>query len=291
MRKITALLLTIAFAFSMSSACFAEEDYFTEASDSGTYTIGIENGYTALLHDLDNSLTTDEEEIILTDLTNAVQELGFNICIVITDDIGSDKSDYGVMDFADCYYDEYCGVFTDGILLLINNDNKYDWISTSGNCIDMFYGRDGDIFDAMYDYLVDGYYSLACQRFVQEVKYYSAQDYVYYDDYDYEYENDIIIEDVFGLGFFAVFVAVIAVAIFSGSLSSSYKMKKNVSAANYKLLNSTEYTQSTDTYLRTYSTTRYVSSSSSGRSGGSRSSGRSHRSSSGGRHGGGGRRR
>ena len=222
----------------------------------------------------------------------AVREKNFNICILITDDIGTDKSDYGVMDFADCYYDKYCGNYSDGILLLINNDNKYDWISSSGNCIDMFYDRTDSIHDALYDYLVDGNYSLACQRFVQEVKYYSEQEYDYYDDYDYHFESEHI-EDAFGLGFFGFFIAVIAIVIFAGSINSSYKMKRNVSAADYKLKDSLAFSQNTDTYLRTYSTTRTVSSSSSSRSSGRRSGGssRSHRSSSGGCHGGGGRRR
>ena len=264
----------------------ATDDYFTEMADSGIHTVVLENGYTAMLHDLDDSLTTDEEAVVLTDLMNAVREKGFNICILITDDVGADKSDYGIMDFTDCYYDEYCGNYSDGILLLINNDNKYDWFSTSGNCI-----KDDDILDALYDYLVDGNYNLACQRFVQEVKYYSEQEYVYYDDYDY-YFDDEESEGIFSLVIFSFFVAIISVAIFTGSLNSGYRMKKNVSAADYKLKNSLAFSQNTDTYLRTYTTTRTVSSSSSsGRRSGSRSSGRSHRSSSGGRHGGGGRRR
>ncbi len=270
------------------------ENYFTEIAANGIHTAKLENGYKALLHDLDNSLTEDEEAIILKDLMKTVRDKDFNIGIVITDDIGSDKSDYGVMDFTDVYYEDYCGKNTDGILLLINNDNKYDWISTSGGCIDMFHDIKEDIFDALYDYLVDGNYNLACQRFVQEVKYYSEQEYVHYDDYDY-YFDDEETEGIFSLLFVSLFVAIIAVAIYAGIINTGYKMKTNVTAANYKLANSLSFSENSDTFIRTYTTRRTVSSSSSGSrsrsGGGSRSSGRSHRSSGGGRHGGGGRRR
>ena len=278
------------------------EDYFTEIANNGFHTASLENGRTALLHDIDDSLTTNEEAQVLTDLMNAVRDTDFNIGIVITNDIGTDKSDYGVMDFTDVYYEDYCGKDTDGVLLLINNDTKYDWFSTSGRCINMFYGKDDEVLDSTYDYLVDGNYGLACQAFVQSVKYYGIN--ANYDDddgFDYSYDEDghhlhIEADDLeggFGLFFFAFFAAVIAVSIFAGSINSNYKMKKNVSAANYKLPNSLVFTQSTDTFIRTYTTRRRVSSSSSsGSRSRSRSSGsRSHRSSGGGRHGGGGRRR
>ena len=53
-----------------------------------------------------------------------------NICIVITDDIGSKSP----MEYVDDFYDDYT-INTDGVLLLINNDTKIDWISTSGSAI------------------------------------------------------------------------------------------------------------------------------------------------------------
>ena len=125
----------------------------------------IINGNTALLHDLDNSLSENAERNAMGYLVKAVEETGFSICVVITDNIGSDKSDRQVVDYADVYYEDYCGMNTDGILLLINNDTKYDWISTSGNCIDMFYDAIDPIFDNIYDYIVDGNLEKAIYRF------------------------------------------------------------------------------------------------------------------------------
>ena len=276
--------------------------YFDEVAPDGIHTALLENNHTALLHDIDDSLTVEEEKTVLADLMQAVRETNYSICIVITDDIGSDKSDYGVMDYADVYYENYCGMNTDGVLLLINNDTKYDWFSTSGRCIDMFYGRDDDIFDAIYDYIVSGDYTTACQRFVNKVKSTpyqnnSAYNDNNYDDYDNSYSGELHlnssdIEGFFSIASFSVFVSLTVVIVFISVLNNNYKMRKNVDAANYKLENSLFFSHSTDTYLRTYTTRTTVSSSSSGRSRSHRSGGsRSHRSSGGGRHGGGGRRR
>lgn len=267
----------------------------------------IINGNTALLHDLDNSLSENAERNAMGYLVKAVEETGFSICVVITDNIGSDKSDRQVVDYADVYYEDYCGMNTDGILLLINNDTKYDWISTSGNCIDMFYDAIDPIFDNIYDYIVDGNLEKAIYRFSESVIYYSNQDYAHYSDYgddyngpsdswgdygsydDYDVDISFALDGLIGITFFAGIVITITLIIFFSVIKSNYSLNKNKTVAPYQLKNSLSFSQISDTYLRTYTTRTRVSSSSSGshRSGG----GRSHRSSGGGRHGGGGRRR
>lgn len=284
-----------------TSAPYYPDEYFTQFPDNGIHTVTLENGRIALLHDLDDSLTVNEEMQVVNDLFSAVRSTDFSICILITDDIGTDKSDYGVMDFTDLYYEKYCGMDTDGVILLINNDNKYDWLSASGRCMNIFGGNEDDVFDSIYDHIVSGNYSLACQGFVQKAKsmgYQLQSDYNdnYYDDNIYEGEfhfNSEDFESLFSMLLFSGLGALIAVAIFGAVVDNNYKMRKNIDAANYKLQNSLVLTQNTDTYLRTYTTRRTVSSSSgsSSRSGGSRSRSSSHRSSSGGRHSGGGRRR
>lgn len=269
-------------------------------TDEGIYTAEI-GGNIALLHDLDDSLTQSEEEKAAARIAEAVKYTDFSICVVITDNIGEDKSDREVIDYADVYYENYCGINTDGILLLLNNDTKYDWISTSGNCIDMFYYNIDPIFDNIYDYIVDGEFDRAIINFCSSVEYYSNQDYVYYSDYGDDYSGfsdeygDYYINDIswhfFGFMYilpFAVIVIIIVIVILKSVIKSNYTIKKNKNAQPYQLKNSLSFSQKSDTYIRTYTTrTRVSSSSSSGRSGG----GRSHRSSGGGRHGGGGRRR
>ena len=92
------------------------------SEEKGVYTVSIGNNI-ALLHDLDNSLTEDEESTLINIIVETADRIDSSVAVVITDDIGYDKSDYGVMEFADVYYENYCGMNTDGILLLINNDN------------------------------------------------------------------------------------------------------------------------------------------------------------------------
>ncbi len=259
--------------------------------ENGIYTVPV-NGHIALLHDLDDSLTSDEENQLITRLAETVEITNFSVCILITDDIGQDKSDYGVMDFADVYYENYCGMNTDGILLLLNNDTKYDWISTSGSCIDTFANSIDYIFDNIWDNVLEGRLYIAGFDFCNAVIYYSENVVSNYDDdYDYSYEGELHFDLEMGFSMLLVMGVFIAIGltIFSAIIKANYSLKKNPSVADYVLKNSLAFTQQTDTYLRTYTTRTRVNSSSSGgrRSGGSRS----HRSSGGGRHGGGGRRR
>ncbi len=266
-------------------------DYVNFEPSIGMYTISIDNNI-SLLHDLDNSLSSEEEERLILKIIQTSTNLDGSVAVVITDDIGQDKSDYGVMDFADVYYEDWCGMDTDGILLLLNNDTKYDWISTSGDFIERYEYDIDYIFDDIWDYVTDGEYATAVNAFCGSIeKYNSYNDYNYNDYSDNDgYHTEIIIENVFSISFVAIFVIVIAIIIFSSVVTSGYKLSKNKSAANYMLENSLHFSQRSDTYLRTYTTRTRIQSSSSGSSGGRRSSG-SHRSSGGGRHGGGGRRR
>lgn len=279
MRKLTSIILMLAASLSFAAPVYAED---------GIYTFEVDDNI-ALLHDLDDSLTYDEEQELVSAIASTSKDTGYNIGVVITDDIGFNKSDYGVMDYADVYYEEYCGKNTDGILLLLNNDTKYDWISTSGDCIDIFYSDIDIMFDNMWYYLDNGDFAGAINMFCNDVYRYQNQDYDYDYEYSYEYDDDNG-EDAFVFIFIGLFFTVVSLLIFTVVINHSYKLK-NINAAQYMLKNSLDFSICTDTYIRTYTTkTRISSSSSSGSRSHSRSS-RSHRSSGGGRHGGGGRRR
>lgn len=267
-----------------------EYDYLSFEPYIGMYTISIENKV-SLLHDLDDSLSAEEEERLILEIIQTTKNIDASVAVVITDDIGTDKSDYGVMDFADVYYEDWCGMNTDGILLLLNNDTKYDWISTSGSCIERYEYDIDYIFDDIWDYVTDGQYAGAINAFCASIEKYNSYNDYYDNDYYYDdgYHTEIFIENIFSVGFVAIFFIVIFVLIFFSVITSSYKLNRNKSAANYMLENSLRFSQQSDTYLRTYTTRTRIQSSSSGGSG--RRSGGSHRSSGGGRHGGGGRRR
>ena len=109
-----------------------------------------------------NAFSGSDEKTILQAATEAADATGFNIVVFTSDNVGSDKSDSAVTDFADLKYESLCGMNTDGILLFINFDNKYDRISTSGVCINYFSdARIDRIFDDIWDDLVDGNYAQA----------------------------------------------------------------------------------------------------------------------------------
>lgn len=239
-----------------------------------------------------NYLTPSEEKEIISAARSFSDRSNFNIIFVLTDEIGSDKSDRGTMNYADDRYDELCGINTDGILLLINNDTKYDWISTSGSCINYYSdNRINRIFDRIYDDIVAGDYCSACLGFVDKCEYYydqgKANNQVGFESGDGYIELDFMMyaEPLVVM----LIIVAIAAAIAYNVITSPYKLKK-AQTTNYTVPGSLLLSINT-TASKGIITTRTYSPRSSG--GGGRSGGRSstHRSSSGGRHGGGGRRR
>lgn len=284
MKRIFSFLLFLCIFLSASVPAFAENGIYTEKV----------SGYFAVLHDLDDSLSEGEEDKLLDELKETVGDVNFSVCVVITDDVGSDKSDRAVTDYADVYYEEICGIDTDGILLLINNDTKYDWISTSGRCIDLFTDyRIDRLFDKFYDYLIDGDYYGAASGFIRGTKEYAGLGYDYSGEYEYDYDNgetefsvsaEIDLVYLFSVLFIAAFFAI----FFVGVVVGRYNLKAQKGAKGYVLPDSLQLSLKTDDYIRTYVTRRTVSS---GSSGSSHRRSSTHRSSGGGRHGGGGRHR
>lgn len=237
---------------------------------------------------IDTIFTSSQIENLASKLSRVSDATGFNISIVITDDVGSNKSDRAVIDYADLCYERRFGRNSDGILLLINNDTKYDWISTSGECIDYFSDRRIDyIFDYIYDDLVEQDFYYASMNFLDRVENY------YYQGPDTGPTSDITVDDkLFGgtwIVAFVILLFIVARAIYKCSYNSYTRLKK-FPKASYTSTNNIKYTESTSDFTGTYFVTINSSSSSSSR-GGSRSRSSTHRSSSGGRHGGGGRRR
>lgn len=276
MVSVKKLVLILLFSFSLflgAVPAFAETN--------GCYQESISDD-TAALHDLDGSLSEAEEKALFSSLTELVREMGFSVCVVISDNIGESKTDVQAIDYADLYLESFCGIDGDGILLLINNDTKYDRISTSGCCIDLFTDRDIDrIFDDFYDELTDGNYYNAVYYFCKSVKRYSES------DSDSASFGDFIGLVAFSAPWWLLFPVIFTIA-FVHNVKVRYAVKPQKGARSYLLTDSIQYEEKKDTFIRSYVR---VESSSSGShsSSGHRSS--THRSSSGGRHGGGGRRR
>ncbi len=256
----------------------------------------IADGKTGLVVDGADIFTKTQENYMTDKAVEAAEKTGLNIIVYTTDDVGSDKSDNGVMDFADVAYESICGINTDGVLLLINNDTKFDWISTSGAGINYLSDyRIETIFSAMDKYYDkdDLYGASLC--FIEKVVSYCAQgkannqQEVFGKEVDLDYFAEEFFSTFLFLGFGALIVSICLYAHFS----KQYAITKP-ETQNYTLKDSLWFSQKTDQFMGNI-TTRTYSPRSSGSSG-SHSGGHSHHSSThhssgGGRHGGGGHHR
>lgn len=145
MKRITRLLLAAAMIFSLTLGSLG-----VTASAAG---IGS-------LKDYEDIFTAEQEDDLRTLLADAASETGYNICVVVTDDIGSKTP----REYASDMLDETFGEYSDSILLLVCNDfdaaECYDWIDMTGKAAEEYYQQTNDIYDSLYSGLdTDGYYS------------------------------------------------------------------------------------------------------------------------------------
>ncbi len=241
------------------------------------------------------AFTSDERSLILSEAEETAEKTGFNIVVFTSDNVGSDKSDYGVTDFADLKYEEICGMNTDGILLFINFDNKYDRISTSGACINYFSDyRIDNMWDDMDRCFADNDYFGVAITFIDDVgKYYDAgkvnnQQEVLGREVDIDY----VLGDFFSSFMFTGFGAMIVAVCLYACFSKNYQIEKP-ETRGYTLKDSLYFSTRTDRFTGNVTHRSYAPRSSSSHSSGRSHSGHSstHHSSSGGRHGGGGHHR
>lgn len=247
------------------------------------------NDHNAILLDDYGYLSEQDKKDILLSAQAFADKSGFNVVILISDDVGHDKSDRGVIDYADVYYEALCGKDTDGILLLINNDTKFDWISTSGVCINYYSDERIDhMFDWFFNYIKAGRYKEAAINFIDSADYYYRQGKA---NHQVEFAGkEVDLEEIFIAVVFLMFFAFVVGIIFYAANNKKHMIQRP-SNNWYVVKGSLLFSQATNTYLGT-NTTRIYSPQSSG-GGGSHGGGHSstHHSSGGGRHGGGGRHR
>lgn len=272
-KKFTAFILGAILALACAVTVFADINPIVKISDDYGY------------------LEADERSEITLAAEEFAQKSGFNIVICITDDIGEPKTDGQTVEYADLMYEEFCGLNTDGILLLINNDTEYDYISTSGACINYYSDYRIDlIFDSIYGYIIDRDFDRAALKFIDRIEY-------YYDMGKVNSQTEFAGMEVDSSDFFGMFVilvivgGIVGVIIFFVNLKR-YKLEKP-STAVYINKNSVKFGRFADVFLGNFTNRIYspVSSGSSSGGRGSRGHSSTHRSSGGGRHGGGGRHR
>lgn len=246
----------------------------------------------------DAGVFNEEEYENLNALLLETEEVtGFYVSLVAADDVGYDKSDAGVVDYADLYYEKYFGIDTDGIIFIINNDTYYDYISTSGICIRYFTdARIDSVHQSIKQYLVNEDYAGAVKKYCERAEYYygqgipSNQHNIYGDGtVSYAYEDERSAEENALLGAAGgLIISLIIVIVTAVSVKNRYGIKPAKNAVDYLNRSSVRYSQKSDTFIRRYIRKRRIDTENHSGGGGGGSGSSVHTSSGGGSHGGGG---
>ncbi len=228
---------------------------------------GIQNIYAyavapeSKIYDLNDRLTDAEEKVLNEKIVKQSEKLRINIAVVITDDLGPESKGYlsnyeketVAQDFADNYYDDLFGAYSDGILLLIDDELQCDSVSTSGSLIDEYqpYIFSGSL-DDVQPKLKSGNYYGAVDIFVRRV-----------DLKTYKFA-DTFTPFLIGAAIAAVTSLIVCIII-----ARSYKTHKKYEPKNYNAGNQFSFREKSDSFIREYTTKTKIESS----SGGSRSGG------------------
>ena len=126
--------------------------------------------YKCILEDSADLLSQSEEASLNTAMKDLSDTCQCNVVFVTVNDLNGASFSYNgtTADYADVYYEQLCGINTDGVLFLTvlsNNSGKREfYISTSGKCIKRLSDSElDDIFDDLqYNHHPDskGYYDL-----------------------------------------------------------------------------------------------------------------------------------
>lgn len=122
------------------------------------------------VYDYANLFTLDEVENLETTISSILANYQIDVGIVTTDDVEGKTT----MAYADDFYDKQgygVGSNTDGLLFLIDMDNRVPHISTCGLAIRYFTdARIEHMLDTVYDYLADGDFYGAASAFLSQVQ-------------------------------------------------------------------------------------------------------------------------
>lgn len=198
-----------------------------------------------------------------------------DVVIVTTYSVG-DKSS---MEYADDYYDNNgygFGVGADGMLLLVNMQDRELWISTCGKAISAFTDAGIDyILDEIYIEMGDGLYAEAfeefitlCDTFLQSAENGTPIDYGNLPKQPFSVLPSVVISLV--IGFIAAFIVT---GVMKGKLKT---VRFNDTAAEYERSGSLKISKSNEYLLYTHIDRVPIPKSSSGSSTHSSSSGRVH---------------
>ena len=260
------------------------ENVGTEVAETETQNI-VEN----YVFDYAGLLSLEDLYELETQIADMKEKTSWDIFAVTTDDAEGKSA----MAYADDFYDERTAEDSDGILVLIDMDNREIYVSTCGKAIRYLTdARIDRVLDDGFYYVSEGEYASCLSAMLSTTEYYFDAG-IQQNQYNYDTETGAVSEyraltwmEVVPVFFLAV---VVGLAIFFG-VKKSYSMKGGRYEYPYMKYGKLDLTSHQDQFLRAH-TTHHRIQTDSGSSGGRSSSGRSstHRSSSGRSHGGGGR--
>lgn len=259
-----------------------------------TMNVSAETDY---VYDEADLLTTEEEARLQEYAENFAMSWNMNFLVVTTDDAQGKSS----MEYADDFYDARFPESSeeDGMLYLIDMDNREIYLSTCGEAIRYLTdSRIDHILDKAFNYVADGDYYGTFVAFFDETDYYLNQgipsDQYNYDvetaEKDYYYESYEKPKRITLMEFVIALAAALAAAGgTAGFITAKYQLKFEDFHYDAYTDSDVQLSVKSDHLVNKFVTHRRIprNDGNSGRSGGSRSS--VHSSSSGRSHGGGGR--
>ena len=220
-------------------------------------------------------LDAQEAALLEVDLASVNSDTGWNVAVITTNDAQGKSAQA----YADDFYDALYGINTDGVVYLIDFDNRENAVSTSGEAINYLTdSRIESILDETTPPLGKGNYAEAMQAFVQEITYYYGQgipegQYQYDSDTGetsyyhndsspaetkysypspspgYEAETKMPMGQLVGIGvLLGGITAIIAIAV----ILHRYKFHSIPGAVNYMNRSETVFQEQTDTFMRQY---------------------------------------
>ena len=243
------------------------------------------------VYDFADLLTEDEENYLYYAATSFIADYNMDLVLVTINDNHTTTQEY-----ADDFYDyNYFGLGStfDGVLVLIDMDNREFYISTTGQAILMYNDhRIDSILDDMFYDMKNGDYYSALTTSIASLSNYAKQGIPsgnqnsYIDEYgDYVY----VVNKEYPLGTFLIISIIVATIVLVIFINKNKLVKKAYEASSY-IEDNKKFIKNLGNIFLTTHTSRVRISSDSSTSGSSSSGGSSsHRSSSGRSHGGGGR--
>lgn len=303
MKKLMLILLSC-FALNVKAEVTTYERTEEDLRIKDTITVTQDNKYNIMnipsvdenlkIYDFADIISSDDESNLYNEATKFISEYNMDLVLVTIDDNFETAQEY-----ADDFYDyNYFGLTDtyDGVLILIDMDNREFYISTTGKAILMYNDyRINSILDDMTPYMKSGDYSKAFSIAIESISNFanngipngnkssyidSNGNYVYVEHKEFPLTTIIII---------SIIVATIILIIF---INKNKLVKKQYTASSYIDENKKEIKNLGNIFLTTHTSRIRINTDSGGgsSSGSSHSGGSStHSSSSGTSHGGGGR--